>query len=51
MRRWVQAGQSLDGIIPVRVAATKEHAEMLAGRLDFIANEIVARKGDLQSDS
>ena len=44
MRAWVaavQAGESLDGIIPVAVEPTAEHAQMLATRLAFIQRELV----------
>ena len=49
MERWVAAvrsGASLDDVIPVRTEPTEEHAEMLAGRLRFVRNEILA-SGDL----
>ena len=39
MQRWVDAvrlGKPLDGIIPVNVAPTLEHANMLSSRLGFI---------------
>jgi hypothetical protein len=39
MQRWVDAvrsGAGLEGIIPVNVSPTLEHAEMLASRLGFI---------------
>lgn len=44
MRRWVKAvraGESLDDIIPVGAEPTPEHADMLAGRFDFIERHIV----------
>ena len=44
MQRWVDAvrgGLSLDGIIPVAVAPTPEHAQMLAVRLSFISDKIL----------
>lgn len=43
-RRWVaavRAGSSLDGIIPVRAEPTREHADMLASRLDFIEEHMI----------
>ncbi len=47
MRRWVdavRAGDSLDGIIPVNVSATPEHAEMLSSRLEFIQDHVIDGK-------
>ena len=44
MQRWVAAvrsGSSLDGIIPVNVSATAEHAEMLSSRLDYIQDHVL----------
>lgn len=44
MMRWVDAvrnGESLKGIIPVNVSATKEHADMLEKRIKFIWEEFV----------
>ena len=44
MRRWVEAviaGGSLDDIIPVNVSPTREHAEMLSSRLDYIQAHIL----------
>ena len=44
MRRWVdavRAGESLDDIIPVSAEPTAQHADMLAGRLDFIERYLI----------
>jgi hypothetical protein len=44
MRRWVaavRAGSSLDNIIPVRAEPTREHADMLASRLDCIEEHMI----------
>jgi hypothetical protein len=44
MRRWVEAaraGSSLHGIIPVRANPTREHADMLASRLDCIQDYMI----------
>ena len=44
MRRWVaavRADTSLDGIIPVNVSPTLEHAEMLSNRLGFIQDHCI----------
>lgn len=44
MRRWidaVRAGTSLQGIIPVNVSPTKEHAEMLSSRLGYIQDHLI----------
>jgi len=55
MRLWVGAvrnGSSLEDIIPVAASPTLEHADMLAGRLDFIAREILAHDAaEIESDS
>ena len=43
MRRWIDAvrkGEELDEIIPVNVAPTTEHADMLESRLNFGAEKI-----------
>ena len=47
MQRWVVAvlsGCSLEGIIPVRVSPTPEHAGMLASRLKFIQDNCIDDK-------
>ena len=47
MQRWVGAvrsGSGLDGIIPVRVSPTPEHADMLASRLKFIQDHFIDDK-------
>ena len=47
MQRWVdavRAGSSVDGIIPVDVAPTLEHADMLASRLGFIQDHYIDGK-------
>ena len=47
MRRWVDAvrsGSTLDGIIPVNVTPTLEHAEMLSRRLRFIQDHVIDDK-------
>jgi hypothetical protein len=55
MSRWVHAvkgGQPLDDVIPVAVAPSLEHAEMLAGRLAFIQTEFIeAAEGEVESDA
>jgi hypothetical protein len=46
MQQWVDAvlaDESLDGIIPVNVAPTVEHAQMLLSRLTFIKEEIIEK--------
>ena len=45
MEKWVAAvrgGDSLGNVIPVGAEPTLEHAEMLATRLQFIRDEILA---------
>lgn len=47
MRRWVNAvlaGDELEGIIPVNVSPTLEHAEMLSSRLGFIQDHFIDEK-------
>jgi hypothetical protein len=47
MQRWVDAvrsGSSLADIIPVNVSPTLEHADMLAGRLQFIQDHLIDGK-------
>jgi hypothetical protein len=47
MQRWVEAVRldgSLDGIIPVNVSPTIEHAEMLSSRLGFIQDHLIDGK-------
>lgn len=55
MQKWVdaaQAGQSVTDLIPVNVAPTLEHAEMLGSRLQFIREKILAvPPGTLESDT
>lgn len=49
MKRWVNAvrkGRSVAELIPVNVAPTKEYAEMLSGRLDFIERNLLAPRAD-----
>ena len=44
MQRWVKAvraGSALDGIIPVNVTPTQEHADMLFSRLGYIQDHIL----------
>ena len=44
MRRWISAvrsGKTLDDVIPVRAKPTREHADMLASRLEFIEMHII----------
>jgi hypothetical protein len=44
MQRWVEAvraGRTLDGIIPVNVPPTREHADMLTSRLGYIQDHIL----------
>jgi len=43
MSEWVDAvreGTSLEGIIPVNAPPTREYAEMLSSRLDFLRDEL-----------
>lgn len=45
MGRWVdaaKAGQPVERLIPVNVAPTREYADMLARRLEFISEHLVA---------
>lgn len=55
MSHWIDAvnqGTPLDDVIPVAVEPTREHARMLASRLAFIENEILAKEaGEIESDS
>ena len=55
MRQWVNAvkqGDSLDDLIPVAAEPTLEHADMLASRLAFIEEKILAvPDDDLESDA
>jgi hypothetical protein len=47
MQRWVDAvrsGSGLDGIIPVNVPPTLEHAELLSSRLGFIQDHLIDDK-------
>ena len=47
MQRWVDAvrsAKSVDGIIPVNVAPTLEHADMLSKRLGFIQDHCIDAK-------
>jgi hypothetical protein len=47
MQRWVDAvcsGKSVEGIIPVSVAPTPEHANMLSSRLGFIQEHCIDGK-------
>lgn len=47
MQRWVDAvrsGSGLDGIIPVNVSPTLEHADMLSRRLGFIQDYVIDGK-------
>ena len=44
MQRWVEAvrgGSSLDGIIPVNVSPTHEHAALLSSRLGYIQEHVL----------
>jgi hypothetical protein len=44
MQRWVdavRAGESVKDLIPTGVAPTREHADLLARRLDFLRDEIL----------
>src|SRR5438128_250881 len=45
MQQWVDAvrtRESLDEVIPVNVSPTREHADMLASRLQFIRERLVS---------
>ena len=47
MQRWVhavRAGDGLEGIIPVNVSPTPEHADLLASRLSFIQDHFIDNK-------
>jgi hypothetical protein len=47
MQRWVDAvrsGSSVEGIIPVNVAPSREYADMLASRLEFIREHFIEGK-------
>jgi hypothetical protein len=47
MQRWVnavRAGDALEGIIPVNVSPTLEHAEMLSSRLGYIQDHFIDDK-------
>lgn len=49
MSRWVAAvreGGSLDDVIPVTASATRENAELLQRRIDFIEREILSRPAE-----
>ncbi len=44
MRKWVEAvqsGGSLSEVIPVKAEPTREHADMLASRLDFLQDHMI----------
>lgn len=55
MECWVSAvreGGSLEDVIPVNVAPTREHADMLDSRLTFIRRKILAADaGEIESDT
>jgi hypothetical protein len=56
MQRWVdavRAGKSISGLLPVNAPPTKEYAEMLGSRLEFIGEEILMTEyeDDLRDDS
>jgi hypothetical protein len=55
MSRWVDAvnqGDPLDDVIPVPIEPTQEHAKMLADRLAFIEQSILAAEaGEIESDA
>ena len=55
MQQWVdavRAGESLEDVIPVNVSATREHADMLATRLQFISERLVSvDAASLESDA
>jgi hypothetical protein len=47
MQRWVdgvRSGKSVDGVIPVNISPTLEHANMLASRLGFIQDHCIDGK-------
>ena len=49
MEEWVEAaeaGESVESLIPVNVPATKEHAEMLRQRLQFLDDNILSEYQD-----
>lgn len=49
MRRWVtavQSGADVSELVPVNVPPTREYADMLASRLDFIQSEILSLPAD-----
>jgi len=44
MESWVEAvrlGTSIDDLIPVSASPTREHADMLAGRLAFLREHLI----------
>jgi len=48
----VRVGRSLDDVIPVDVAPTLEHADMLQSRLSFIRDRILAPDaGEIDADT
>ena len=55
MQQWVnavRAGESLEDVIPVNVSATREHADILATRLQFIRERLVSvDAASLESDA
>jgi hypothetical protein len=54
MQRWVdavRAGESVDELIPTGVAPTVEHADVLASRLEFIRQRILAAPDSVGSDT
>ena len=53
MREWVRAvraGGDLSGMIPVNVAPTTAHADLLERRLDFIVQHLLAEPSIVSSD-
>ncbi|HKO20199.1 MAG TPA: hypothetical protein VJU82_15080 [Acidobacteriaceae bacterium] len=54
MQKWVdavRAGASIEELVPVNVSPTREHAEILAGRLQFIRDRLVnVDPASLESD-
>jgi hypothetical protein len=54
MQRWVdavRAGQPVEDLIPVDVAPTPDHAELLASRLDLLRRRVLGRPGTAVSDA
>ena len=54
MQRWVDAvrgGEPVDDLIPVDVAPTRDHAELLASRLELLRRWVLGQRGAAASDA